>query len=128
MILKQIAPYVEGGDRRRVLWKSKPHSTWDYHFSGNILMERLGNEGYAATMTCRRNRLPAGVLRKYFHYEKTTPGDKYAKVARFIDPITAVKVQRKASASGDSTSTDDFFARVHVSIQSTSWTNFFTVQ
>jgi hypothetical protein len=48
MILEQIAPYVEGRDGRRILWKLKPHSTWDNHFSNIIMVDWLGNEGNAA--------------------------------------------------------------------------------
>ncbi|KAG7337868.1 hypothetical protein IV203_017745 [Nitzschia inconspicua] len=96
LIMEKIAPFIAGGGSERVLWKSKPHSTWDNHFSGCQILNWLGEEGYAATMTCRRNRLPKNVPPKYFHTEKTANGDKVARVARFQNPISAVKIQKKA--------------------------------
>ncbi|KAG7373374.1 hypothetical protein IV203_034098 [Nitzschia inconspicua] len=96
LIMEKIAPFIAGGGSERVLWKSKPHSTWDNHFNGCQILNWLGEEGYAATMTCRRNRLPKNVPPKYFHTEKTANGDKVARVARFQNPISAVKIQKKA--------------------------------
>jgi len=59
MIMEAIAPFVAGGEGgERVLWTSKPHTTWDNHFSGCQVLDWLGHEGFGATMTCRRDRLP----------------------------------------------------------------------
>lgn len=127
MIMEGIAPFVNGSNSGcRTIWSSKPHTTWDNHFSGDLIMEWLGNEGYATTMTCRRDRLPDKVPIEYFHHHKTTPGDKIAKYARFQNPITAVKIARRKDATDDC-SPESFYTRVHVSMQSTSSTNFTTV-
>jgi hypothetical protein len=55
--------------------------------------------------------------------ERTANGDNVARVAWFQNPISAVKIQKKASVAGEPSSPEDFFTRVHVSIQSTSSTN-----
>ncbi|KAG7340792.1 hypothetical protein IV203_024335 [Nitzschia inconspicua] len=50
---------------------------------GDELMNWLGTNGYSATMTCRRDRLPSDIPRHFLHHEKTDPGSKPAKCARF---------------------------------------------
>lgn len=128
LIMESIAPFVEGGNGDRVLWDVKPHSTWDNHFSGCQILDWLGDEGYGATMTCRRDRLPDKVPKRYFHWEGTKPGDKRAKVARFLEPVTAVKIaKRKGVSEEEETASSSYYTRVHVSMQSTSSTNFTTV-
>ena len=76
-------------------------------------MEWLGERGFGAIMTCRRDRLPNGPKKEHFHYKKTNT-DLRTKVARFFEPVVAVK-------------TTDKFERVHVSFQSTSSCNLTTV-
>jgi hypothetical protein len=61
LIMESIAPFVEGDGGNRVLWNRKPHSTWDNFFSGDQILDWLGHQGYGATMTCRRDRLPRNV-------------------------------------------------------------------
>ena len=102
-------------------------------------MDFLGEKGFAATMTCQRNRLPKGVDDCFLHKEKTTPGCPVAKVARFNKPITLVQTKTKvgqlpvtqaaraAEADGNVQPTDITWTRVHVTFQSTSSTNISTV-
>lgn len=64
MLMKKIRPLIRGerhlnGVPQIFLWK--PHTTWDNSFSGDKIMDWLGNNGFGATMTCRRDRLPNGV-------------------------------------------------------------------
>ena len=53
---------VEGeeGDKKTILCKH-PHSAWDNYFSGDHIMDWLGGNGFGATMTCRRDKLPGEV-------------------------------------------------------------------
>ncbi|KAG7370169.1 hypothetical protein IV203_027915 [Nitzschia inconspicua] len=124
-LMETISAYVDGGTALPVLWTSKPHTTWDNHFSGDEVMNWLGTNGYSATMTCRRDRLPSDIPRHFLHHEKTDPGSKPAKCARFSQPVTAVKVY-EIDAS-DANDNKKYYTRVHVSMQSTSSTNFSTV-
>jgi hypothetical protein len=82
----------------RQIFSEKPHSTWDNYFSGDDIMDFLGERGFAATMTCQRNRLPKGINNAFFCKEKTIPGDKHARVAQFNQPITLVKTSTKKVA------------------------------
>ena len=67
-------------------------------------------------MTSARDRLPSDIKSQYLHKQQTTPKNKYAKVARFANPIIAVKNNPKGE-----------WQCVHVSFQSTSSCNFSTV-
>ena len=99
-------------------------------------MDYLGEKGFAATMTCQRNRLPKGVEDCFLHKEKTVPGCKVARVARFNKPITLVKTTTKMKempvipedgAVLVVQPTEVTWTRVHVTFQSTSSTNLSTV-
>ena len=72
-----------------------------------------------ATMTCRRDRLPSGIPAKYWHKQKTDIS-KRTKVARFFQPVVAVK-------EFDATDDHNRYRRVNVSFQSTSSCNISTV-
>lgn len=87
----------------------------------HFLMNWLGQKGFAATMTCRRDGLPKDVPKKYFHHEKG-PSDLKSKVARFEQPITAVQHFPAFPDEGKKA-----FTRTHVSFQSTGATNISTV-
>ncbi len=86
-------------------------------------MDWLGSEGFSAIMTCRRDRLPGGVPNYYFHHSKDS-SSAASKVARFYNPITAVKI---SSVRKDPAAPPQLFSRVHVSMQSTGSTNFSSV-
>ena len=81
------------------IFREKPHCTWDNFFSGDIVMDWLGEQGFGATMTCRRDRLPSKIKGEYLHKKKTDTSSR-TRVARFLNPIVAVK-------------TTDTYQRVH---------------
>ena len=115
-MIEQLLPKVRyGGVRtsRNQIFRAKPHSTWDNYFSGDIIFDWLGRNGFGATMTCRRDRLPHGVP-EGFLCKKTTPPDARSKAARFNQPICLVK-------------TTPEYERLHVTFQSTSSCNIATV-
>jgi hypothetical protein len=58
-------------------------------------MDYLGENGFAATMTCQQNQLPKGVDNCFLHKEKTVPKDLVAQVARFNHPITLMTTKTK---------------------------------
>ena len=82
-------------------------------------MTWLGQKGFGALMTCRRDRLPEGIETKYWHKDRTESNDK-SRVARFFQPVVATK-------DFDATNTTKAYQRVHISFQSTSSCNFTTV-
>lgn len=57
--------------------------------------------------TVQRGRLSAKVAPKYFHKEKTSNSDRWAIVARFFNPIVAVKVENAEEDVSDSDSDSD---------------------
>ncbi len=63
----------------------------DNLFSGDEVLRYLGEGGWKGMMTCRRNRQPKAVPKKYFNFVKTAPVNTRSKVARFENPIVAVK-------------------------------------
>ena len=139
-IVEQLEKMVIGAptssSNTRQIFTENPHSTWDNHFSGDLVMDYLGEKGFPATMTCQRNRLPKGVDDCFLHKEKTVPKDPVARVARFNHPITLVTTKTKPgqmpvnAPQGPTENvqpTDITWTRVHVSFQSTSSTNISTV-
>ena len=79
-------------------------------------MDYSGKKGYGILCTVQRSRLPNEVDTKYFHKEQTKPGDHKARVARFEQPITSVKVTPEDDDS-------KAYEKVHISFQSTSSCN-----
>ncbi len=63
----------------------------DNLFSGDEVLRYLGEGGWKGTMTCRCDRLPKSVPKKYFNFIKAAPVNARSKVARFEKPIIAVK-------------------------------------
>ena len=62
-LIELLQPMVIGEVQKphtRQIFREKPHSTWDNYFSGDEVLDYLGKNGFAATMTCQRNRLPNG--------------------------------------------------------------------
>ena len=55
---------TEDGSTKKV-FRAKPHTTWDNYFSGDLVMDWLGQNGFGATMSCRRDHLPSGVPNQY---------------------------------------------------------------
>ena len=98
-----------------------PHMTWDNFFLGDEIMEHLGKLGFGCTMTCRRDRLPGGLDKTYFHHERNAVS-KIKKGARFLQPIAAIKTVVASADEGGK-----LYSRVYVSFQSTGSTNISTV-
>jgi hypothetical protein len=121
----------------------------DNFFSGDEeILRFLGGGGWKATMTCRHDWLPKEVPKMYFNFLKATPVNTRSKVARFEQPIIAVKdvIQPRKKASNDDDDVQGTRARsstkkdnelvadkkkdyviCHVSFQSTSGTNITSV-
>ena len=101
------------------IFREKPHITCDNFFSGDHIFELIGQKGYRCTMTCRRDRFPRDIPKHFLHIKKTDTSSR-TKVARFVEPIVAVK----EGVCNDGTSK---YQRAHVSFQSTSSCNISTV-
>ena len=56
------------------LFRAKPHTTWDNFFSGDIVMDWMGQNVFGDTMMCRRDRLPSGVPNQYLHLKNRYKG------------------------------------------------------
>ena len=76
--------------RPRSIFREKPHITWDNYFSGDHTLQYACEQGFAMTMTTRRDRLPKGVPGRFLHKKKTQVTDR-SKAARFEVPIFVVK-------------------------------------
>lgn len=97
------------------------HFTMDNHFSGDNVVKFLGEKGYGATMTTRRNRLCKDVPNKYFHHRREAV-NRRSKAARFENPIVAVKTVHQPPGSEHKD-----YRVVLTSFQSTGSTNITTV-
>jgi hypothetical protein len=109
------------GERGAVkkLFRMKPCITADNFFQSDKSMEYLGEKGFGGIMTAARDCLPKDIKPQYLHKLKTDPKNKAAKIARFAQPIIAVKdVSTKNGYS---------YQRIHISFQSTSSCNISTV-
>jgi len=88
-----IMNYIDGKEYtvpKKKIYKQRPHIVADNHFSGENVMEYIGQQGFGITTTCRRDRFPPG-LKDYVHHDKVPSTDKRTRVARFEQPILAVK-------------------------------------
>lgn len=112
----QLLKMVDGNpdSSSKKIFRFKPTITADNYFQSDKIMNYLGERGLGAIMTSARNSLPKDVNSKYLHKEKTEAKNKYAKIARFAQPIVAVKNEAT-------------YQRIHVSFQSTSSCNISTV-
>ena len=95
-LVDMITPLVVGAtkdptDNRKQLFNKCVHITMDNLFSGDEVLHYLGEGGWKGTMTCRRDRLPKAVPKKYFNFVKAAPVNTRSKVVRFEKPIVAVK-------------------------------------
>ncbi|KAL7529487.1 hypothetical protein ACHAXR_004154 [Thalassiosira sp. AJA248-18] len=99
----------------KIIYESYPHGTADNHFSGEHVMDFAGRQGFGLTVTNRRDRFPKGT-KPYFHHDKTVPGCKNTKAARYEKPIVAIK-QVPATDSALA------YTKTQVSFQSTGATN-----
>ena len=101
------------------MFGEKPHTTWDNYFSGDIVMDWLVHNGFGATMTFRRDRLPSGVPNQYLHKNKTDTKAQ-SKAALFNHPINMVKVVPAVGLL-------KLYHRIHTSLQLTSACNISTL-
>ena len=101
-------------DNTKKIFRRKPTVCADNFFFDDKMCEWIGKNGFGSLGTNARNALPKGIEKKYLHGEKHVAGCKISKVARFTNPIVAVK-----DAGG--------FQRVHISFQSTNATNITSV-
>ena len=72
-VLEILASMVDGAkssDNKKKLYRNKPHVTIDNYFSGDKISDWVSQNRFAATMTCRRDRLPSGVPAKYWNKQK----------------------------------------------------------
>jgi hypothetical protein len=81
-----ITPLVVGTakdprDKRKQLFSECVHIAMDNHFSHDDVLRYLGEGGWKGTMTCRRDRLPKSVPRKYCNFIKAAPVNARSKVA-----------------------------------------------
>jgi hypothetical protein len=81
------------------------------HFSGDNIVNFLEEQGWKATLTCRRDRLPKTCAQKHFHYIKDTPVDARSRAARFEKPIVAVKYVKQPPESSKKD-----YSLIHVSM------------
>ena len=91
-------------DKRKQIFDEPVHIAMYNFFSGDKVLTFLGEQGWKATMTCRRDRLPRGVPRSYFNFIKAAPVNARSKAARFEQPIIAV---RNVKQPQKETSTED---------------------
>ncbi len=112
-------------DKRKQLFSKCVHITMDNLFSGDEVLRYLGEGGWKGTMTCRRDRLPKSVPRKYFNFIKAAPVNARPKVARFEQPIIAVKHVKHQDSDRAIDKND--YVLCHVSFQSTGGNNISTV-
>ncbi len=85
-LVDNITPLVVGAtkdpiDKRKQIFSECVHITMGNLFSGDEVLRYLGEGGWKETMTCRCNRLPKSVPRKYFNFIKAAPVNARSKVA-----------------------------------------------
>ena len=114
---KRLLEMVDGepGGAKK-LFRKKPVICGDNYFQEDKIMDWMGEKGLGGIFTAARDRLPSDIPSEYLHKNKTDPHNKAAKVARFAQPIIAVKNDGNKN-----------FQRIHISFQSTSSCNISTV-
>jgi hypothetical protein len=120
-----ITPLVIGAtkdttDKRKQIFSEYMHIPMNNFFSGDKVLRYLGEEGWKGTMTCRGDFLPKSVPRKYFNFIKTAPVNARSKVARFEQPIIAVKHVKHQDS--DTVTEKKDYVLCHASFQSTGGT------
>ena len=105
-------------DKRRQIFTKMPHITMDNHFSGDRIIQLIGESGGKGTWTTARGRLPGGIPKKHLHGKKDVPINARSKAARFENPVVAVK--HVTFPAGD---TRKPYTVAHVTFQSTGGTN-----
>ncbi len=85
-LVDMITPLVVGvtkdpTDKRKQIFSECMHIAMDNFFSGDEVLHYLGEGSWKGTMTCRVDRLPKSVQRKYFNFIKAAPVNTRSKVA-----------------------------------------------
>ena len=111
-LICMVANCKEGGKKK--IFRKKPCITVDNYFIDDKILNWAGEEGLGVIGTNACNFLPKDIPSKYLCTEKVDSSNLVTKVARFSNPIVAVK---------DTGS----YKRVHVTFQSTSSCNIATV-
>ncbi len=103
-----IKPLVKGApkepnDKKRQIFEEHVNVAMDNFFSGDEILRFIGEGGWKATITCRRDWLPKEVPKMYFNFLKAMPVNTRSKVTRFEQPIIAIKnvIQPRKEASND---------------------------
>jgi hypothetical protein len=103
-----IKPLVKGAlkepnDKRRQIFEEHVHVVMDNFFSGDEVLRSLGEGGWKVTIPFRHDWLPKEVPKMYFKILKVTPVNTRSNVARFEQPIIAVKnvIQPRKKALND---------------------------
>ena len=123
-LLDQLIPLVRGrdkdeGDLRRQIFRQPMVLSMDNHFPTKDVADFIGQHGFGQVSTIRRDRLPKDCKKESFHYVKAVAVDDRSRMARFEQPIVAVKHVEPTSGEP--------YNIVHVSFQSTGSTNIQTV-
>ena len=108
----------EESDLRRQIFEEQMCFGMDNHFSGCAVSSHLGERGFKTINTNRRDRLPKDCKKEYFHHVKQVDVNHRSRMARFEQPIVAVKHVHHEEGSGKKS-----YCVVHVSFQSTGSTN-----
>ena len=103
------------GNAKKQIFRKQPCITVDNYFIDEKILHWSGVRQLGLIGTNRRDLLPPDIDSEFLHKNATTKSQKHAKVARYSQPIVAVK------------NCDDGYQRVHVSFQSTSSCNIATV-
>lgn len=113
----RVHEMVDGTDGiSKKIFRVKPCITGDNYFQNCKVAEYIGEKQMGAVFTSSRNCLPKEIKPEYLQKERTDAKNRPAKIARFSQPIIAVKDDNEKK-----------FQRVHVSFQSTSSCNISTV-
>jgi hypothetical protein len=93
LLMEQLEKIVVGTrevpNGMQKIFREKPHTTWDYYFSGDLMFDCLGTNGFGATMTCCCDPLPSIVPGEYFH-KKKTKSSACSNAARFLHLVVSV--------------------------------------
>ena len=111
-----IGQPIQPGTRQ--IFRIPPHLTFDNHYSGDGLQQyaRETIKNISLLSTCARNKTPKDIPPEYLHIDKPDHTN-WAKVTRFLEPIVITKTYPPRNDKAG-------YKRIHVSMQSTSSTNF----
>ena len=101
MLSEEIGKMVEGIKfNRKKIFREKPHNTWNDYFSVNVIFDLIGRDGFTWTITCMGDCFRKEILKQYLWVKKTDTL-RCTKVARFQEPIVAVKTSNYSPESDE---------------------------